>query len=297
MLKEESSNGSTAFDNVTVLCNFIEMFLTQIGGSREKNLPPLKLEETKKLAPIFNDNLDQAVDATTKEISLSPQEEFLEQQIQSGELIEKVLLKMLEENFHMTNDSDSTIDDHFQLSDEQILAAKLFAKYCPHLTLEQVQQISCLNLEKKAIPCFDWFSALALHIFGGNVDRCKNFLLKFWRSEKSSFLWPRKFGIHGNLPLVAHHVEAILQAEEPLLYQTMSGAGISVSVVVDHWLSQVFLNLMNLDDVVRYIAVVVTFGVDFVAYFCVSVFVFLRDQIMDFRTGSRLSILIYLPLM
>ena len=58
MLKEESSNGSTAFDNVTVLCNFIEMFLTQIGGSREKNLPPLKLEETKKLVINLTHHLD-----------------------------------------------------------------------------------------------------------------------------------------------------------------------------------------------------------------------------------------------
>ena len=295
---------SSVIGNAQLFIGFTDVFLSRIGGAGEKRFPGLNLDEVSgqgddPLKPETEGSPDAA--GLVEELSRLKNETFLKRDetgsslksftnraIKAGNLTENILAKILEGLIEIVEPTSETSVQHFELSGEQKLAANLFADYCPKLSREDVEKISRLSLfsGQDSGPDFDWFSAAALRIFGGDFNTCKAFLVKFRPSPGSSFLWPKKLGVGGRL-VVAHHVETILLAEDPLLFHKLVGSGVSISVVVDHWLSQVFLNVVDFPEVVNYVGLVAANGPDFVVYFCVAVFSHLREKIVAFRAGAR----------
>ncbi len=68
-------------------------------------------------------------------------------------------------------------------------------------------------------------------------------------------MWPQKKWDEASM-ILSHHVEKILEDEYPILYHTVQTSGLSVSTVVHQWWSQLFLNMLNWTDIVKYLLIV-----------------------------------------
>ena len=108
----------------------------------------------------------------------------------------------------------------------------------------------------------------------------------------SSFLWPARLygnttlisnvhaiqGISILIPTVCHYIELILKIELPFIFSAFRMSGLAPSQICSHWLKQLFWNYLNFSDIVMFVNICLVLGVDYMAYFCVSILKHLNDN-------------------
>ena len=80
--------------------------------------------------------------------------------------------------------------------------------------------------------------------------------------------------------MVGLGVEVVLESELPGLHSALRLASVPVSVVLDPWLRQCFLNILDLPEVAQYVLFSLLYGADYIVYFCVSVLSHLQPLVL-----------------
>jgi hypothetical protein len=121
-------------------------------------------------------------------------------------------------------------------------------------------------------------------------------LFNFHSLRISAFLWParlystdlvhqshvyNKNGINILLPTICHYIEHIVKIELPLIYSAFRMSGLSPSQICFHWLKQCFWNYLDWPDIVTYIGICVSFGIDYQAYFCIAILRHLNEKLLE----------------
>ncbi|KAF0293911.1 Protein broad-minded [Amphibalanus amphitrite] len=126
-----------------------------------------------------------------------------------------------------------------------------------------------------------WFAAGVFLLYGGNLDRSRQFLTAYFRVPSSAYVWVGR----GNqvarcrdlctdellLSGLLHHVGALVEQELPGLHTALQGGRLPLSSLCAPWLRQCYLGVLPWPEVRHYLALAVALGADYVLYFTVSV--------------------------
>ncbi|XP_043229054.1 uncharacterized protein LOC122385115 [Amphibalanus amphitrite] len=126
-----------------------------------------------------------------------------------------------------------------------------------------------------------WFAAGMFLLYGGNLERSRQFLTAYFRVPSSAYVWVGR----GNqvarcrdlctdellLSGLLHHVGALVEQELPGLHTALQGGRLPLSSLCAPWLRQCYLGVLPWPEVRHYLALTVALGADYVLYFTVSV--------------------------
>ncbi len=129
---------------------------------------------------------------------------------------------------------------------------------------------------------FDWLTASIFIILDGHLERTKT-VLRHLRSAKCVhfFLWQ---DISSSRMLLAstvcHWAELILLREAPQVYAVLSAERISVAILVQRWVSQVFLNVLPWAEVRHFLLLLLLFGASYAVYVAVALLRHLQPLVL-----------------
>lgn len=154
--------------------------------------------------------------------------------------------------------------------------------------------------QEESYPGFDWFLSTIFLMNNCDSELSFGFIYDFHFLQMSSFLWSARLfgndfllsnvyaknGINILLPTTCHYIELILKIELPLIFSAFRMSGLSPSQICSKWLKQCFWNYLDWPEIVIYISICIIYGVDFQAYFCISVLKHLNDKSNEENSNS-----------
>ena len=151
--------------------------------------------------------------------------------------------------------------------------------------------------------CYDWFVGLIFILMQGDAQLSYSLLSTFSTQITSGYIWPNRLhkskfvpqnqvmtGCHWAITHLMHCVELIVKAELPNTHAAFHTSGLCVGTVCSVWVRQCFLNYLDLEDICAYILTVLIMGVEYQAYFMVSI---LKHLEQDILTSTQENNLIY----
>ena len=134
-------------------------------------------------------------------------------------------------------------------------------------------------------PGHDWLASTVFILAGGQAERSMKFLQSLAPLLAGGYLWlpylshgpphsgsgaasafpaeVRESGIHPLFFNTCHLVEMLVRIELPRVSNAIKMSGCSLAATVYRWLSQVFWNFLNWEDICQYLALCVVLGIDF----------------------------------
>ena len=89
------------------------------------------------------------------------------------------------------------------------------------------------------------------------------------------------YGENFQLKAVGFSVELILENELPAVFTALRLNKLPIGVILDTWLRQCFLNILDFNEIEQYILFALFYGSDFIVYFCVSLICNIQEIILD----------------
>ncbi|NXP09457.1 BROMI protein, partial [Thinocorus orbignyianus] len=247
-----------------------------------------------------------------------------------AELIEKFVWHLSESRsdcYFSTGDQEATGVDvkNENLSSVQQLGVEMTVRYGKYLNLlkddaenglrfvlrncekllKQQQRTVVSPLRCLQDPCagHDWFASSLFLIMAGDAEKTLMFLQRFSRLLVSAFLWLPRLHLSMHLPITtvesgihpayfcsAHHIEALLKAELPLVFAAFHMSGFTPSQICLQWITQCFWNYMDWSEICHYIAMCIFLGPDYQIYLCISVFKHLQQDILKHTEAQDLQV-------
>ena len=89
------------------------------------------------------------------------------------------------------------------------------------------------------------------------------------------------YGENFQLKAVGFCVELILENELPAVFAALRLNKLPIGVILDTWLRQCFLNILDFNEIEQYILFALFYGSDYIVYFCVSLICNIQEIILD----------------
>ena len=134
--------------------------------------------------------------------------------------------------------------------------------------LERVQRVAAsLSLHDRG---YDWFPGVVYLLARGDTSLASSLLSTLPTSLTGLALWPHLSPSSSLLAGLAHCVDTLLLTERPALASALRQAHLPVPALVHTWLSQVFLNVLQLTAITDLVLTSLLLGPDYLVYLCVA---------------------------
>ena len=132
---------------------------------------------------------------------------------------------------------------------------------------------------------YDWFMSAVYLMTSGDKALTMDILKLLPNMFVAPFVWHRhganKYGSTFQLKTLGFGVELILESEQPAIFSILNVKKFPLCVVLDIWLRQCFINILDLKEVEHYILFSLIYGPDYIIYFCVSILCHIKDTIIN----------------
>ena len=142
------------------------------------------------------------------------------------------------------------------------------------------------------VSSYDWFVSSLFLLTGGDLKVSSDLLESLPDLLVTPLLWHNAAANrHQTFQLltVGFATELIIDTELPALAAFLNTNNIPISVVLDIWLRQCFVNVLDFPDVKNFILFGLMFGADYIVYFCVSVLHHIQGDIIDQEEAASLN--------
>lgn len=162
----------------------------------------------------------------------------------------------------------------------------------PGQLLRNLHSKVCQEIE----GCYDWFVGCVFLMTGGDYNSSLSFLKSLTSGScfVTPFLWPhmsaRQHSASFQLSSVGFCVELIMELELPLMTSLLKTEKVPVGVILDVWLRQTFLNILDFKDIEHFILFSLLYGADYIVYFCLSVLRHLQGNLVDQESQSNINL-------
>jgi len=200
--------------------------------------------------------------------------------------------------------SEATASQGFSVVEGQLV---LLLQQCKWL-LRHHQSDSSTSLKymsnEGGYPGHDWLASTVFILAGGHADRAWKFLLSLAPLLAGGYLWlpylshgpqssigtgnpaafpgnVREAGVHPLFFNSCHLVEMLVRIELPLVFNAIKMSGCTLASTAFRWLSQLFWNFLNWEDICQYLALCLVLGIDFQVYLCVAIIRHLEEKILS----------------
>ena len=151
-----------------------------------------------------------------------------------------------------------------------------------------------VKISKSMFPVssYDWFVSSVFLLTGGDLRLSSDLLESLPDLLLTPLLWHNAAANrHQTFQLltVGFATELIIDTELPALAAFLNTNNIPISVVLDIWLRQCFVNVLDFPDVKNFILFGLMFGADYIVYFCVSVLHHIQEDIIEQEEAASLN--------
>ncbi|KAL3316890.1 hypothetical protein Ciccas_004453 [Cichlidogyrus casuarinus] len=160
---------------------------------------------------------------------------------------------------------------------------------CFQVDRQSAKKFSLLPLHKKLMSAPEFNKKLSqLHspdFSKGSIigEKQEGYCWEFWRNKQRSKSH-RSVSLREDLcPLLmgsCHMVEVLLAKELPEVYNTLLMAEIPPCTIAYNWMSQCYLNYLDFDQIVDYLALLFSLGAQFQVFFPILIFHNLKDRLL-----------------
>jgi hypothetical protein len=317
----KTDDGVIMVDKGSTFLQYLNESLSQLGGPTERkliSLTPQKNSRRQLVKVVKEKKLSHAQDLA-KFLKDHKHGEATKDKKWRNEVV-----KLFRKNLTMTNsiispdvmadlfyqincnnaDHDPNVVDFprmaVKLTKEDDLAIDAFATYSKKnlssdISSQDMSQImkyskKLLNKDQRdSYEGVDWTVLVIFALLNGNVPNVQNILKSLTNNFEKSAVW-----FQDNEALVSkigHHVEMILTEETPLIIPSLRENNIPVALIVMQWMKQVYLNVLDWNEISNYAVILSLYGPDYQVYFCASIFRHLRDVIVDQADQDLLQLL------
>ncbi|KAI9104653.1 broad-minded protein-domain-containing protein [Phlyctochytrium arcticum] len=142
---------------------------------------------------------------------------------------------------------------------------------------------------------FDWFLATLFLGSGASLKKSKAFATSIFQFLPSVFLWSSRARFHQkvtesacDIPIhystCCHLVEWITELELPSVFSAFTLSGCTPSQICQRWLREMFWNVLSFPEIVNYLLLCITLGIDYQIYYCIA---FLRHLSLEILRATR----------
>ena len=151
-----------------------------------------------------------------------------------------------------------------------------------------------VKISKSMFPVssYDWFVSSVFLLTGGDLRLSSDLLESLPDLLLTPLLWHNAAANrHQTFQLltVGFATELIIDTELPALAAFLNTNNIPISVVLDIWLRQCFVNVLDFPDVKNFLLFGLMFGADYIVYFCVSVLHHIQGDIIEQEEAASLN--------
>ena len=198
-------------------------------------------------------------------------------------------------------ESIEALDDQEKSSDTERKGHDLILNYAHQIeaiknTDEAETHLAMLhNRLSRDLNCssYDWFVSCVFLMTRADHDISHQLLITLKNADLmvSPLVW-HKLGSarHDDqsfqLTSVGYCVEIIMETELPQLTTFLNMETVPVGVILDSWLRQCFINVLDFKEIEQFILFSLLFGADYIVYYCVSVLRHLQELLSDQETSS-----------
>ena len=212
------------------------------------------------------------------------------QQISTGQVVR------LLERFSIINNNPATESPRIEVIDttDDTIGLNMIIKYGMNIAVLDTKEeaghktrlAELVKVSRSMFPVgsFDWFVSAVFLVTGGEVGVTRNLMEALPDLLLAPLLWhnsgaARQENLH--LLTVGFATELVLDSELPALVAFLNTNNIPVSALLDIWLRQCFINILNIEDVKSFIIFALVFGADYLVYFCVSVLYHIQEDLIE----------------
>ena len=152
-----------------------------------------------------------------------------------------------------------------------------------------------LKISKSIFPVssYDWFVSSVFLLTAGELRVSSDLLESLSDLLLCPLLWHNAAASRHQafqLLTVGFATELIIDSELPALAAFLNLNNIPLSAVLDIWLRQCFINVLDFPDVKNFLLFGLMFGADYIVYFCVSVLHHIQADIIEQEEGTGLNV-------
>lgn len=144
----------------------------------------------------------------------------------------------------------------------------------------------------------DWYSVCMFALCSGNISQFRQFMAVLSQKAGANIIWPyakNYFALKPNIlreSIVVKVVMEILETECPEILVSLLQCGCPLSPFITLWMRQAFIGTLNFNEVLILHGMVLSLGIDFMAYFIVAIIhhsqSFIIASSAEFTKHSRL---------
>ncbi len=298
LVSSKTEDGTEIVDEGLSYVKFLSARFEAIGGPAECNLPSIVGRETKSTS------VKNSREANASELRKFLQEakkqvsgaRSLERRGQIRQLFRTILVgsngvlssSLISQLLATALDlaSTSSMEANFvasrPLSSYETLTIDAMAKY---RDVEPKSLTAMLRSSKSLLETaeddshVDWFALVVGVLVEADV-KLGQAVLEKCKHDNAVLRWPSLGSDEASIAMLGHYLEMILNAECPLLRQSLTEHNIQPAVIARRWTKQMFLNFLDWPEICNYVLIMALYGEDYQVYFCIAVFRYLRDQVV-----------------
>ena len=310
-MKECQQEDGVVVDEEFLYLRYIYNIVTNIGGPLEMRLCSLSLSEDqtgqvrerkcsdRQTVTPQSAALDVFLEDESRVLDLgwieTAAEMFRELTASNKSISTKQTVRFFEK-FSMMNNNSAAKSPRIEVIDttDDSVGLDMIIRYGTNLGLwertdEAGMKTSLAELIKVSrsmfpVSSYDWFVSAVFLVTGGQMKTTSGLMSSLPPRLVAPLLWHNLAdGRQETFQLltVGFATELIMDSELPALAAFLNINNIPISVLLDIWLRQCFINVLDFEDVKNFLLFTLVFGADYIVYFCVSVLYHIQEDIME----------------